>query len=71
VETLFLYNGPLVKYSKAGADHSLFKVDISTGRTSRKKENNDIYLCGKRGSSAISTVANRNTCSARGRTLVD
>lgn len=55
--TLLLYNNYLAKDAGTEADCSLFKVDISTGRTSGKKENKDSYLCGKRGSMAVFAAA--------------
>lgn len=57
METLLLCNNYRAKYAETEADCSLFKVDISTGRTSGKKENKDSYLCGKRGSTAMFAVA--------------
>lgn len=55
--TLLLYKNYLAKDAGTEADCSLFKVDIGTGRTSRKKENKDSYLCGKRGSTAVFAAA--------------
>lgn len=55
--TLLLSKNYLAKDAGTEADCSVFKVDISMGRTNGKKENKDSYLCGKRGSTAMFAAA--------------
>lgn len=59
---LLLYSDLLARYLETGIDCSLFKVNIDGEEQVERKKNKDIYLCGKRGSSAVFTVAHRNSC---------